>query len=324
MKKYSLSGFLIRCWVLLFCLFQMVHFFWADWEIQARDNLLFHLRTHFSDAWRRSASLYGIFSLGRTEPVLDSRMVSHGKKTVLLISGLDDPGYAWQELGPVLTQNGFSVFVFIYPNDQSMEASTDFLYERLAVFSKDSSSLALVCHSMGGLLAWNLLTRPDLDYPGKVQSGARPRIDTLITVGTPHKGSQLARFRIFLEIRDLFYQVRRANVSWLHGIMDGTGSAGIQLLPGSSFLQGLHQRSLSSHVSLWKICGRLAPFSGYAADCLGDGLVSIDSAQGLFQGAGSPVTEVSGSHMGMLRKPFGKGRKLPSAIPVILNILSRN
>ncbi|PIE68371.1 MAG: hypothetical protein CSA21_07815, partial [Deltaproteobacteria bacterium] len=297
-------------------------------EIQARDNLLFQLRNHFSDAWQRSSDLYGIFPLAPEESgpegQLHSRNARHRAKSVLLISGLDDPGYAWQELGPVLVKNGFSVFVFVYPNDQSIEASTDLLYDRLMDFPRDSS-LALVCHSMGGLVARNLLTRPDPDSSGRSFSGLVPRIDTLIMVGSPHQGSQLARFRIFLEVRDQVYQWRHANVSWIHGLLDGTGSAGVQLLPGSSFLRGLNQRSLPPQVSSWMIAGRLLPFSGAVSDVLGDGLVSMDSglARRLAQGAESAAMEVSGSHMGMLTKSLKNGSRQPPAIPLILNILSR-
>ncbi len=216
---------------------------------------------------------------------MHSRNARLRAKSVLLISGLDDPGYAWKELGPVLVKNGFSVFVFVYPNDQSIEASTS----------------------------------------GRSFSGLLPRIDTLIMVGTPHQGSQLSRFRIFLEIRDQVYQRRHANATWLHGFLDGTGSAGIQLLPGSSFLRGLNQRRLPSQVSSWMIAGRLLSFSGGLSDVLGDGLVSMDSglARGLAQGAESAAMEVSGSHMGMLTKSLKNGSRLPSAIPLILEILSR-
>ncbi len=292
------------CWkigcifILVFSLLQLMHTFGENREIRIRNQLLFKVRTSFPNAWKRSASLYGIFPWPQTKtPALESIKQTGETHAVLLISGLDDPGYAFQELAPALLQQGFSVYVF---------------------------SLSLVCHSMGGLVARNLLTRPDIDYASKAKKKILPKIDSLILVGTPNRGAQLARFRILLEIKDQFYQFfqgrykkDRENLSVLHFLMDGTGAAGVEILPNSSFLRKLNQRSLPEEITPWVIAGRMLPWDNTLCRRLGDGLVSPDSAKGF----NAPAVEVPGSHLGMLRN-LGAGKDtIPSAIPAIIALL---
>ncbi len=315
----------IACiFIVVFSLLQLMHTFGEDLEIQIRNQLLCKVRTSFPKAWERSASLYGIFPWPHVS--LQAVQSPSRKKTVLLISGLDDPGFAFQELAPTLLQQGFSVYIFSYPNDQSIEASTNLLYKNLAS-SSIKGPLSLVCHSMGGLVARNLLTRPDIDYSGKTKKNILPRIDNLILVGTPNKGSQLARFRILLEVKDQFYQFFQGrykkdqkNLSLLHFLMDGTGAAGVEILPNSSFLKRLNQRNLPEDIAPWIIAGRVLPWDNYLCRRFGDGLVSPDSAKGIK----TPAVEVPGSHLGMLRNLKPGTDRVPCGIPAILSLLMGN
>ena len=65
--------------------------------------------------------------------------------------------------------------------------------DRLVAKLKDrgETDVTLIGHSMGGLVSYDLLTRPAFVD----ESGARPRVDRLITLGTPFGGSPWAPLR---------------------------------------------------------------------------------------------------------------------------------
>ncbi|NIO09464.1 MAG: acetyltransferase, partial [Deltaproteobacteria bacterium] len=52
-----------------------------------------------------------------------------------------------------------------------------------------------------------------------------PAVTALIMVGTPNHGSQLARLRVFTEMRDQLARLTKGEINWLGGILDGAGEA---------------------------------------------------------------------------------------------------
>ncbi|MFZ4576110.1 MAG: esterase/lipase family protein [Phycisphaerales bacterium] len=230
---------------------------------------------------------------------------------VILVHGLDEPGNLWDTLGPALARDGHFVAKFDYPNDQAIADSAAGLLEALRdLHTRGARHVVLIGHSMGGLVARDALTRAD-GYCGAVRGRYDlPAVDRLITVATPMHGSQLARFRSFLELRERLGRVLEPeNPDWLDLFRndDGNGEAGRDLTPGSEFLTELNARTMPADLPATVILCRWATPEGSAlaglaasgpvrsvlgngsseamlealgrvSDLIGDGVVTKDSA----------------------------------------------
>lgn len=260
---------------------------------------------------------------------------------VLLVHGLDEPGSIWDDLVPALGGAGFEVWEFRYPNDQGIDRSADYLAERWTDLPGDSP-VVLIGHSMGGLVARDFVSR--LRHPvGSPAPGTGPGVSGVILVGTPNQGSEWARLRVWLELRDQFLTGQGRRFSLFAALRDGTGAAKIDLRPGSDFLLDLNARPWPDRVPVLAIEGRLlappdlsAGLDAAAAevgsdelrrrlrdwwssigDSLGDGVVSLDSAR-LPDGAEPLVFDAS--HRGLLVRLL-PGDPEPPAIAAILATL---
>ncbi|MGJ8636845.1 MAG: esterase/lipase family protein [Phycisphaerales bacterium] len=212
-----------------------------------------------------------------------------GERVVLLVHGLDEPGGVWDDVAPALFEGGYRVARFDYPNDQSVVRSAEGFagaVEWLGTLGVER--VDLVAHSMGGLVSREALTSPELG----ASSGAIEGVDIgrLILVGTPNEGSAWAKLRGVAEVRE---RVQRwvASAELDVGLLgnlgeDGDGQAGRDLLPGSAFLTELNSREMPASVPVTCVVGRvIAPVQtkgmdavDEAADALGDGVVSVESA----------------------------------------------
>jgi pimeloyl-ACP methyl ester carboxylesterase len=267
---------------------------------------------------------------------------------VILIHGLDEPGKVWINLAPALAGKGFLVWIMTYPNDQPITESAQFFLNQLELHNlSGTGSIAIVAHSMGGLVAREMLTAPMLSYATRAANGELPVIEQLIMVGTPNHGSGLAQFRIFTEVRDQWTNLFKGNYHWLHGIIDGAGEAGIDLIPDSKFLQELNSRPLPGQVNMLVIAGEMSQkqrndIEDFARDLggkfsedtrdtvkqmknmfleatqqVGDGLVSVNSARL----PGVPLKIVQGTHLSMIRNIRPDSKRVPPAIPIIIEQL---
>ncbi len=263
-------------------------------------------------------------------------------RAVVLVHGLDDPGWTWRDLAPRLLDGGYTVLRFEYPNDQGIAASTDRLAASLLdLRARGVEQVDIVAHSMGGLLSRDVLTR-DTAYAGDGAGAGRfPAVRRLIMLGTPNHGSQMARIRGLGEAGE---QVSR----WLSGsgspreaFLDGEGEAGRDLLPDSAFLRELNARPPPAHTKYTIVAGRMSPFGtadiqelsarlgqanwGVArwlesvVSGLGDGLVPIDSAR--IDGVGDTVV-VEANHVSMIVNLMPSD-SAPPAIPIVLERLSK-
>lgn len=262
---------------------------------------------------------------------------------VLLVHGLDEPGSIWDDLIPVLGGAGFEVWEFRYPNDQGIDRSADYLAGLWDDLPTDRP-VVLIGHSMGGLVARDFVSR--LRHPvGEPPLGLGPAVSGVILVGTPNQGSEWARLRVWLELRDQFPTGQGRRFSLFAALRDGTGAAKIDLRPGSDFLRTLNARPWPSAVPLQAIQGRLlAPpdlsvgLDAAAAeagsddlrhrlrdwwssmgDGLGDGVVTLDSAR-LADGVEPLILDAS--HRGLLVRLL-PGDPEPPAIAPILATLRR-
>jgi len=314
-------------------------------EWAARNYIYDQVKSVFSHANDKALARYGITPYAGRNDVLANRLPY---PVIILIHGLDEPGRIWLNLAPLLDEKGYTVFFMSYPNDQKVRASALLFFEALKGLDVNPENyLVIIGHSMGGLVSREMLTDPEMDYTGAAGSGRVPRISDLIMVGTPNHGSQLARFRFFMEIRDQAQNLFEKDISWLQGLLDGTGAAGIDLIPGSAFLSVLNSRSHPPGVRLHVIAGILSPWNktdiqAFARgledrlpggnhqgvkglekalntinNTVGDGLVTVESA-GLDK---IPLTRVHGSHLTMIRNLTKESKRMPPAIPVIIEIL---
>ncbi|WP_455201243.1 esterase/lipase family protein [Kaarinaea lacus] len=263
---------------------------------------------------------------------------------VVLIHGLDDPGKVWMNLAPALTKNNMTVLELRYPNDQPIVDSARFFYEELKQLRElGINRIAIVGHSMGGLVSREMLTNPQINYRQHADNGLVPKVGALIMVGTPNHGSELARFRLLAEMRDQWMSMVKGQGHILRGILDGAGEAKIDLLPNSQFLQTLNSRPHPEGVDMLVIAGIASPwddkdisrfitsvqknnsliemkkmtdfevFLKSMTNGLGDGVVTVDSTRL----AGVDHQTVSGTHLSMIRNVSEKSTRTPPSVPLI-------
>ena len=296
---------------------------------------------------------FGITYLNRPESLNQD---AAPERAVVLVHGLDDPGFMWDDLIPELQAANYQVAVFTYPNDGPIADAADLLAKTLEEQrARGLKHVDVIAHSMGGLVVRDVLTRPAY-YAEDGSGGDRfPSIDRFIMIGTPNHGAMLARFRFFTQAGE---QVHRfMNGEALASSEAGSGEAGIDLLPGSDFLRRLNSRPLARHTrhtiitSQWlaidsdqlnqKMQRVLKTMESYAAGsdmqpwvsqfnaqgvlqrmqsvsaALGDGCVSIESAQ--LEGVDDYVV-LQGNHLSVLwNGPLDD--EIPPAAPKVLERL---
>lgn len=279
-------------------------------------------------------------------------------QVVVLVHGLDDPGWVFKDLlGPLRTA-GHEPVELIYPNDGPIADATGRLALALASLrSIGVDQVSIIAHSMGGLVTRDVLTRAEY-YAGDARGGdIYPAVERFVMCGTPNLGSRAAHIRWLAEAREHVTRSLSGRGHVLGGLRDGRGEAGRDLLPDSAFLADLNARALPEYVVMTCIIAHATPVGPDRADraaiavrntftdvrgpkwwrrllgglgnviavsidtsveSLGDGVVTLASARL----TGVPdVVIVAANHATMLAKllPFGDG--VPPAIPVVLDRL---
>ncbi len=289
------------------------------------------------------------------------RMGAGTTSAVVLVHGLDDPGWMWRDLAPRLLEAEHAVVRFEYPNDQPIADSTDFFaWELMKLRSLGVQRIQVVAHSMGGLVARDLLTRRAY-YNGDGFGGDQfPTIDRLIMLGTPNHGSKMVWLRGLAELREQVYRWVSGTGSFDDALTDGLGEAGRDLRPDSDFLRRLNARPQPQHTTYTIIAGRVSPLSGQEIESLttrmkqlarsdaapqwlrewadltdttsassmleaaigglGDGVVTIESAR---LAAVDDFVVVEGNHISMIANLSRSSDRTPPAIELILDRLGR-
>jgi pimeloyl-ACP methyl ester carboxylesterase len=311
---------------------------WAERDPQAERELRVlvqdHLRDWFPEEMRPAPGVYGLAPR--------SPMTAVGTAPrIVLVHGLDEPGGIWDDLVPALEHAGFEAWEFRYPNDQGIDHSADLLAEHWPQLESDRP-VVLIGHSMGGLVVRDFVSR--LRHPeGAAPAVGGPAVAGVILAATPNQGSEWARLRVWLEIRDKLAPGTDRRFPLFAALRDGTGAAKIDLRPGSAFLRQLDERRWPARVPVRIIGGVLlepppsmtaglkaigdelvAPELASAlhawwsdlGDGLGDGVVPVASLR--FNGAPPPVL-VPASHRGMLAR-FLASDPEPPGIAHILDI----
>lgn len=309
----------------------------ADKERDLRNLVQQRLHEWFPEDLALSGGEYGF--------VPRSDMFGHQRPPdVVLLHGLDEPGGIWDALVAALDGAGINGWEFRYPNDQAIDRSADLLAEHWTAL-EGAESVVVIGHSMGGLVIRDFVSRRrhPVATPNAVEG---PAVRGIILVGTPNQGSEWARLRIWLELRELLAGAPEGEFSLFAGLRDGTGAAKIDLRPDSAFLAALNARSWPEAVPVRIIGGRLGEPTPAMADSvqaladelgaseagvtltqwweetedsLGDGVVPVASL-GL---PGVPAPNiVTASHRGLLA-PATPHDEDPPAIAPILQILER-
>lgn len=346
-KKKLIRLFLVLLGVTLMYQTGRSFFLKQEWEI--RNWAYERVKRLFPDAWDRACDQYGLFCFNGSEQPMQKWSGVLESGTIILIHGLDEPGLVFEPLALALHRKGYPVLFFFYPDDQNIDASSQLLFNNLSSLSF-AGPVVLVGHSMGGLVARHMLVDPGIDYAGARTLDRVPEISDLIMAGTPNHGAFLSRFRLFMEIREQCLLATVHRWHWFSALIDGTGAAGIDLLPQSEFMKHLNSLpypegthchmiaglifpfpvNMPKHFQLTgnqTLAGLLPPEKNYFRAVLdktglliGDGLVSVNSAVPF----NVPVTLVKASHKTMLANWFSGSSRIPPAIPVILDILAHH
>ena len=339
-------------WIIgfVFLLFGVWQFFsntYKEEEKMLRTQIRKTVKEMFPRKAAEFSQTFGLFLFEEDREFSKEEILS--RKTVVLIHGLDDPGKVWQNLAPELAKLGYNVLFMEYPNDQPVVESSQLFFGELQKLKEFGiNRISIVAHSMGGLVSREMLTNTEFDYNRSVNENLMPEVVRFIMVGTPNHGSQMARFRLFSEMRDHLARLSKGETTWQGAIFDGAGEAKIDLLPKSRFLTELNSRP-HPDIDMLIIAGISSPWqeddiNGMVADVrkevpadqqelvndigeymikmthgLGDGLVTVESARL----EGIPLRTVEGTHLSMIRNITTTSKRIPPAVPIIIEYLKK-
>jgi len=337
---------LITAVLLLVAGYHLVARLYLEENKQIRSSLRDVIKEKYPDQANAVRARYGIKPANGED---SEGQKDSGKHHVILIHGLDDPGKVWMNLAPVLIKSGFQVWIMSYPNDQPIHESAQLFFEEMAILGNiKTENVSIVAHSMGGLVAREMLSSPGFAYSQAVLEEKVPTVANLIMIATPNHGSELAQFRLFGEFRDQLSNLFTGKYIWLESILDGAGEAGLDLLPSSPFLEALNGRPHPENVDMAVIAGvmsswkssdieqfvelskgrlpnnthdsiaKLGNLLNAMAQGLGDGIVTVDSTKL----NGFPLHIVPGTHLSIIRNIRENSQRVPPAVPVIVEYLN--
>jgi pimeloyl-ACP methyl ester carboxylesterase len=276
-RRTTILAFLLPATVLL-----MLVGLWTWWaerhldqEHALRNQIQDYLEHMFPGQMQGSSGQYGLFRH-------DTVARSDGQQRVVLVHGLDEPGGIWHDLVPVLETMNREVWEFRYPNDQAIGRSV----QQLADSWSDLDGpvpVVMIGHSMGGLVIRDFVSR--LRHPvdaSPVVEG--PPVSGVLLVGTPSQGSDWARLRMWLELREFFITTEDRRFSLFAALRDGTGAAKVDLHPDSAFLAELNGRDWPQSVPVRIIGGKvpdIPPDLDPRLQAISDDLVPEDIEQAI-------------------------------------------
>ncbi len=150
------------------------------------------------------------------------------KTPILMLNGYGSFGSAWnclrtaleaEDVGPIYTMN--------VENFQSIESNAESVQKQIQKIKEQTNckEIILLCHSKGGLVGSYYAT-------ALANEETDPKITKLITLGTPFKGTDMARW--------------------------GLGEDATQMIPGSTFLCDLQERiNKCTHIHFFNMAGKL-------------------------------------------------------------------
>ncbi|MCC6492294.1 MAG: hypothetical protein IT424_04665 [Pirellulales bacterium] len=186
----------------------------------------------------------------------DAAARSPARPLVVLVHGFNSTPERNAAILVPIRKAGFPCAAFAYPNDWELAESAAILSRQLKRLHDQhpNVSVALVTHSMGGIVARVCLERGDLD-PGNVTR--------LIMIAPPSQGTLLAHLAVATDLWE--HWLNRPTGScwtrWRDSVIDGLGEAADDLAPGSPFLTRLNQGPRNLQVSYSILLGASAAVS---------------------------------------------------------------
>ncbi len=201
------------------------------------------------------------------------------RPVIILIHGFNSGPEQNAALMKPIHEQHFACGAFAYPNDHTIAASAQLLSAELKKFAAryPERRIALVCHSMGGLVARACIENALYD-PGNV--------GRLIMIAPPTHGTLIAHFAVGTDLYE-HWLARREGGAWRRvrdSIVDGLGKAADELCPGSEFLGDLNSQPLNPRVRYSILLGTGAHLNGaqvaWIRESVCDSLAKVPGADG--------------------------------------------
>jgi pimeloyl-ACP methyl ester carboxylesterase len=187
---------------------------------------------------------------------------------VVLIHGLQSEPAALDDFRAYLREKGFATAAAGYDYNQSIASSAEMIHaliESELASSKSSLSISLVGHSMGGLVAREIVEGLEK---------CDPRIAQLITLASPHHGSSWATLPPML---NLFKRDRLSETDLVDVLLHQPSSPGFcDLMPGSPFMKAMKARSRRTDIRYTSIIGTASPLDSEELRALRSTLQQLD------------------------------------------------
>ena len=193
-------------------------------------------------------------------------------RLVVLIHGLDSDAEYWQDLVPLLENEGYAVAPLLYPNDQPVAESARLLAAEMAALRAEHPRLKvdIVAHSMGGMIARAYLEGDDYEEG----------VTRLVLLAPPNQGSCYSRFSVCCDTVEHFRLWRsEPEWSWTWMVTDGLGEARRDIAPGSRFLTDLNARGRCQDVRYTIVAGNRSCGWRYAAGVMRWSTVCVPDTQ---------------------------------------------
>lgn len=166
-----------------------------------------------------------------------------GQPVVVVVHGLNSSPRRFEPLADAFSSRGYLSGTYSYPDDQPIADSAAQLSRDLKRIREEfpSVKIAIVAHSMGGLVSRSVIEDPELDAGN---------VSHLIMLATPNQGSLLANLSLgFDMLDDVAEEASRDEVSRFYAMIeDGMSEALDDLRPDSAFLFQLNQRKRNPNV----------------------------------------------------------------------------
>ena len=203
----------------------------------------------------------------------DWRQRTSGRPLIVIVHGYGSNAEEFDALRGKLRDAGLASAVFSYPNDARLALSGREFATALQAFERryPDRRLALVAHSMGGLVSRVAIEDPD--------SALLENIDQLIMVATPNQGSNLARVPVSLDVWQNWLDGKPDTVKtvFFESVLDGLNEARFDLQPESELLARLNGLPRNPDVRYSLLLGNRGPATREQLDELRR--IIIDSQQ---------------------------------------------